>query len=109
MAIIIHAPLLSQTKIGGIILSIVYSTVSAYEEQYSKAPSEKATHFIETVCKIGEKLVTIGKHHARGRHTPMESDFFQQLVSCIDDPETAHSIAGYYQDCYQDGYTQGRL
>jgi len=90
-------------------LSIVYSTVSAYTEQYNKCPSKKATHFIEVVCRIGEKLTALGQYHARGNHKSMENGFFQQLVSCIDDPETARGIAEYYQNCYQDGYAQGRL
>ena len=90
------------------IVSAVESIVPLYEEQHGKHPSVRAIHFIEEICRTGEKLESLGGQHAEEGCYPMQSGDFQQLASGIEDPETAHNIAEYYQICYGDGYAQGR-
>lgn len=89
-------------------MRIVESFISAYESQYGKRPSEKAMRIMEWIAQTGEKLTALGLRHVEENRPKAPHRFFQHLASGINDPETAYSIAEYYQLCYEDGYAQGR-
>lgn len=84
-------------------VNTVESIVSAYNEQYGRRPSKKAIRFIEAIIRTGEKLTALGQQHTEESHTRMDEGDFQQLVTSIDDSETACNIAEYYSLCYMEG------
>lgn len=88
------------------VISKVESIVSAYKEQHGKQPSKKAIRFIAAITRTGEKLVALGHQHTEESYTRMGEGDFQQLVTGIDDPETACNIAEYYALCYMEGCTE---
>ena len=85
------------------VVNNVESIVSAYKEQYGRQPSEGAIRFIAAITRTGEKLTALGQQHTEESYTRMGEGAFQQLVTGIDDPETACNIAEYYSLCYMAG------